>query len=99
MEGVEEGEVVEVEASVEDEDDDDEEEDVEEEASGDSERASEGTDLRARARTSTVSRRSPAKRVIAKSRACSFSLAALRWRLRKSAWRYRNRPCAGAREG
>lgn len=37
-----------------------------------------GMDLRARARTSAVSRRSEAKRVIAKSRCCSFSRAALR---------------------
>jgi hypothetical protein len=54
-------------------------------------RAEGGTDFSASANTSTVSRRSDAKRVIAKSRVCSFSRAALRWRLRKSAWRYRRR--------
>jgi hypothetical protein len=56
-------------------------------------RAEGGTDFSASANTSTVSRRSDAKRVIAKSRVCSFSRAALRWRLRKSAWRYRRRLC------
>ena len=55
-------------------------------------RAAGGTDLRAMARTSTVSRRSEANFVMAKSRVCSFSLAALRWRFRKSACRYLNRP-------
>ena len=49
--------------------------------------ASSGTDLRARESTSTVSSRSLANRVIAKSFVCSFSRAALRWRLRKSACR------------
>ena len=66
-------------ASVDDEDDDASED------SGGGERADLGTDLRAMERTSTVSRRSPAKREMAKSRACSFSLAALRWRFKKSA--------------
>ena len=56
-------------------------------------RAEAGTDFSASANTSTVSRRSNAKRVTAKSRICSFSRAALRWRLRKSAWRYRRRLC------
>jgi hypothetical protein len=37
-----------------------------------------GTDLSASAKTSAVSRRSDAKRVMAKSRCCSFSRAALR---------------------
>lgn len=37
-----------------------------------------GMDLRASVKTSTVSRRSDAKRVIAKSRCCSFSRAAFR---------------------
>jgi hypothetical protein len=41
-------------------------------------RAEGGTDFRASAKTSTVSRRSDAKRVMAKSRCCSFSRAALR---------------------
>ena len=49
--------------------------------------ASEGSDLSARERTSTVSRRSFANLVMAKSRVCSFSRDAFRWRLRKSAWR------------
>ena len=47
--------------------------------------ASSGTDLSASDRTSTVSRRSPAKRVMAKSFVCSFSRDALRCKLRKSA--------------
>jgi hypothetical protein len=41
-------------------------------------RADGGTDLSASAKTSTVSKRSDAKRVMAKSRCCSFSRAALR---------------------
>ena len=56
-------------------------------SSGGNFRADSGTDFSARERTSTVSRRSLAKRVIAKSFVCSFSRAAFRWRLRKSAWR------------
>ena len=44
-----------------------------------------GTDFNAILRTSTVSKRSDAKRVIAKSRVCSFSRAAFRCRFRKSA--------------
>jgi len=48
-------------------------------------RAEGGTDLSASAKTSAVSKRSNAKRVMAKSRCCSFSLAALRCKLRKSA--------------
>ena len=50
-------------------------------------KADSGTDFRARERTSTVSSRSPAKRVMAKSLVCSFSFAAFRCRLRKSACR------------
>ena len=46
-----------------------------------------GTDFNAIPRTSTVSRRSDAKRVIAKSRVCSFSRAAFRCRFKKSACR------------
>jgi len=46
-----------------------------------------GTDLSASSKTSAVSKRSNAKRVMAKSRCCSFSRAALRCRLRKSACR------------
>ena len=49
------------------------------------ERAVAGTDLRAIARTSTVSRRSEANLVIAKSRVCSFSRAAFRCKFKKSA--------------
>ena len=71
--------------------DDDDEEEVDEDGEdddwADSGNADCGTDLRASARTSTVSRRSPANLVMAKSLVCSFSRAALRWRLRKSAWR------------
>ena len=44
-----------------------------------------GTDFKAILRTSTVSKRSDAKRVIAKSRVCSFSRAAFRCRFKKSA--------------
>lgn len=44
-----------------------------------------GTDFKASERTSTVSRRSAAKLVIAKSRVFSRSRAELRWRFRKSA--------------
>lgn len=47
--------------------------------------ASGGMDLSASVKTSTVSSRSDAKRVIAKSRCCSFSRAAFRWRFKKSA--------------
>lgn len=47
--------------------------------------ADSGTDFRARESTSTVSSKSPANRVIAKSRVCSFSRAAFRWRFMKSA--------------
>ena len=46
-----------------------------------------GTDFNAILRTSTVSKRSDAKRVMAKSRVCSFSRAAFRCRFRKSACR------------
>ena len=46
-----------------------------------------GTDFKAILRTSTVSKRSEAKRVIAKSRVCSFSRAAFRCRFKKSACR------------
>ena len=46
-----------------------------------------GTDFNAMVRTSTVSKRSNAKRVMAKSRVCSFSRAALRCRFKKSACR------------
>ena len=73
------------------EDSESEDDEADEEAEGpvasEALRASPGTDLSASERTSTVSRRSPAKRVIAKSFVCSFSRAELRWRLRKSAWR------------
>lgn len=55
-------------------------------------RTASGTDFNANDSTSTVSNKSPANRVIAKSLVCSFSLAAFRWRFRKSAWRYRRRP-------
>jgi hypothetical protein len=44
-----------------------------------------GTDFNAILRTSTVSKRSEAKREIAKSRVCSFSRAAFRCRFKKSA--------------
>lgn len=44
-----------------------------------------GTDFNAILRTSTVSKRSEAKRVIAKSRVCSFSRAAFLCRFKKSA--------------
>lgn len=44
-----------------------------------------GMDFRANERTSAVSSRSDANRVMAKSRVCSFSRAALRCRFRKSA--------------
>ena len=60
--------------------------DVESELDSDAESAVEdegwrtdgGTDLSASDKTSTVSKRSDAKRVMAKSRCCSFSRAALR---------------------
>lgn len=50
-------------------------------------RADGGTDFRASERTSTVSRRSDAKRVMAKSRVCSFSRAEFRCKFKKSACR------------
>jgi len=45
---------------------------------GKSRRAEGGTDFSASAKTSAVSKRSDAKREMAKSRCCSFSRAALR---------------------
>ena len=77
------------EEGVDDDDDEDDSEEGGDEGGGASVavRADSGTDLRARESTSTVSSRSFANREIAKSFVCSFSRAAFRWRLRKSAWR------------